>query len=155
MVYLNLGEYSPGGIAASDYSLGLYDTGPGTQIDLYTRPYPTAPYGPQHTIPPAQGPPAAPGDPPKLTDSAVEGFSSGNEFKLKNPFVLFILLVLLAVFLDLWAQFGSKMIKKFTNGGEDLSWTQILMWASIVSALLVIVIWFSGLTFSEVGERTI
>jgi hypothetical protein len=178
-MYYNLGTFSPGGQAASDRAMGMYDNGPGIQTDIYFQPFQKQPYGMEHEV--SQDPFNATeysksrggalggksgyplDDPPRIGENTEtglgglkEGFKIGDkEFKLKNPVMLFIILVLLAIFLDLWAQFGSKAIKRFFNSGEELSWKQGLAWAVLVSALLLLVIWLSGLSFTQIGDRSL
>lgn len=56
----------------------------------------------------------------------------------KNPFLLFVILVVLYITMDFWTAAGSEFIAKRFHGGRDLSWKWLLFYALLFTAILVI-----------------
>ncbi|MDB4769347.1 hypothetical protein OAG24_00130 [bacterium] len=78
-----------------------------------------------------------------LSNTASNGYQQSPVMKV-SPWVLFILFLLAFVAFDFWADAGHKFVsQKFHSGGE-LSWQTAVLYASIITALFVIIILLTG-----------
>ena len=77
-------------------------------------------------------------------ESTGSGTGSGKSYKLKNTFIVFMIVVIASVAIALWSAAGMTFIKTYFNKGKDLRYQEYAVYAVAFTAILVIIYWITG-----------
>ena len=70
-----------------------------------------------------------------------------------NPIVLFFIVVLLYIALSIWATAGEKFIFSGILGGRPLTWWQYVLVALVISGIVILVTYLSGITLTQLESE--
>lgn len=78
-----------------------------------------------------------------------------DEFNYKSdltPWLLFLFFLIAFIAFDFWAETGRLYLHQHLHKGKEISWHRMLLYAIIVTALFVFIIWIAGVPITTFEE---